>query len=88
MWSRYDPEGAKGAAGVLNAEMKADLRAQHFKLGYHPGAYESMEQERCVECVYHDEWCDLTVCALFVLPQYQPKEKRKNGIFSTSERSR
>ena len=51
LFCRYDPEGAKGAAGVLNAEMKADLRAQHFKLGYHPGAYESMEQERWVfEC--------------------------------------
>jgi|AntAceMinimDraft_5_1070358.scaffolds.fasta_scaffold152214_1 hypothetical protein len=43
---RYDPEAAKGAAGVLNAEMKADLRAQHFKLGYAKATYESVEQER------------------------------------------
>mmetsp|Transcript_33693 Transcript_33693/g.39608 ORF Transcript_33693/g.39608 Transcript_33693/m.39608 type:complete len:327 (-) Transcript_33693:288-1268(-) len=43
----YDRSQARNAQGVMNAEMKKDLRAQHFKLGYNGnGSYETNEKER------------------------------------------
>lgn len=42
----YDKKKAREAQGVMNAEMKRDLRIQHFKLGYGEVGYETNEKER------------------------------------------
>lgn len=44
----FDPSKASGARGSLSNELKDDLRATHYKLGYLPDAHQSTHQSSYV----------------------------------------